>query len=38
MFSVAAEWDCIFRIDVDESWQRGATGSRRGPRVDRQVR
>ena len=34
MFSVAAERCCIFRIDCDESRQRGAAGSRRWSRVD----
>jgi hypothetical protein len=34
MFSMVAEQECIFRIDVDESWQRGAAGSRRWSRVD----
>jgi hypothetical protein len=27
MFSVVAELDCIFHIDVDESWRRGAMES-----------
>ena len=33
-FLVVAELGRIFHIDDDESWQRGAAGSRRRSRVD----